>query len=46
MPTYKLEYFDGRGRGEVIRMLLGLAGKKFEDVRYSMANWGDIQTSK
>ena len=43
MTTYKLQYFDGRGRGEVIRMLLSLGGKKFEDVRYSMAQWGDVK---
>ena len=41
MASYKLEYFDVRGRGEVTRMLLALAGKKFEDVRISLEQYTD-----
>ncbi|XP_071808901.1 S-crystallin SL11-like [Asterias amurensis] len=36
MASYKLEYYDCRGRGEVTRMLLALADKKYEDVRFSL----------
>jgi len=33
MPQYKLTYFEGRGLGETIRMLLTLGDQPFEDVR-------------
>ncbi|GMS90641.1 hypothetical protein PENTCL1PPCAC_12816, partial [Pristionchus entomophagus] len=33
MPAYKLYYFDIRGRGEVVRQVLALAGVEFEDIR-------------
>ncbi len=33
MPSYKIVYFDGRGRAEISRMILTLAGVEFEDVR-------------
>ncbi|CAF0871993.1 unnamed protein product [Rotaria sordida] len=36
---YKLHYFDGRGRGEAIRLIFAYAGQKFEDVRYSFDEW-------
>ncbi|CAJ0598691.1 unnamed protein product [Cylicocyclus nassatus] len=35
MVSYKLIYFNGRGRAEVIRQIFALAGEKFEDVRVS-----------
>ncbi|CAF1406256.1 unnamed protein product [Adineta steineri] len=34
MPSYKLTYFNGRGLGEVSRLIFAAAGQKFEDVRY------------
>ncbi|CAF0883484.1 unnamed protein product [Didymodactylos carnosus] len=40
MSTYKLYYFNGRGRGEVIRLIFAAAGQKFEDVRYEHSEWG------
>ncbi|XP_033644491.1 S-crystallin SL11-like [Asterias rubens] len=46
MASYKLEYFDVRGRGEVTRMLLALAGKKFEDVRISLEQYTDEYKKK
>lgn len=39
MSTYKLYYFDGRGRSEVSRLIFAAAGQKFEDIRYSESEW-------
>ncbi|CAF1302740.1 unnamed protein product [Adineta steineri] len=39
MSTYKLYYFDGRGRAEVSRLILATAGQKFEDIRYQSTEW-------
>ena len=39
MPTYKLHYFDGRGRAEVSRLILTAAAQKYEDIRYSEDDW-------
>ncbi|XP_059143161.1 glutathione S-transferase 1-like [Physella acuta] len=38
-PKLKLIYFDARSRAEVSRLLLALAGQKYEDVRISKQNW-------
>jgi len=35
MTTYRLHYFNIKGRAELSRMLLTLAGVEFEDVRYA-----------
>jgi glutathione S-transferase len=37
MPNYKLTYFDGRGRAEVVRMLFTAGGVQFTDER--VKNW-------
>ncbi|KAF6207935.1 hypothetical protein GE061_016384 [Apolygus lucorum] len=37
MPTYKLTYFDIKGLGEGIRLLLSYMGKDFEDNRFAFA---------
>ncbi|XP_046575252.1 glutathione S-transferase 2-like [Haliotis rubra] len=39
MPTYKLKYFQFKGRAEVCRLLFALAGQEFEDIRYSQDEW-------
>ncbi|KAK7093966.1 glutathione S-transferase-like [Littorina saxatilis] len=39
MSGIKLTYFDGRGRGEISRLLLTAAGQKFEDVRITFDQW-------
>lgn len=39
MSTYKLYYFNTRGRAEIARLILAAAGQTFEDVRYSKDEW-------
>ncbi|KAJ8302258.1 hypothetical protein KUTeg_021245 [Tegillarca granosa] len=39
MPSYKLTYFAGRGRGELSRLLFAVSGTKFEDVRVEFPDW-------
>ncbi|CAF2915714.1 unnamed protein product [Rotaria sp. Silwood2] len=39
MSTYKLHYFNGRGRAEVSRLIFAAAGQKFEDIRYEGSEW-------
>lgn len=45
-PAYKLTYFDGKGRGEVIRMAFVLGGVKFQDERISFQEWPALKESK
>lgn len=50
MASIKLYYFDARGRAEVPRMVLALAGKEFEDIRWQREDWpkykpGELVTS-
>merc|ERR1711976_1135150 len=42
MPSYKLTYFNGRGRAESIRMTLAAAGVEFEDNRITFEDWGAL----
>ncbi|KAL5018761.1 hypothetical protein ScPMuIL_004483 [Solemya velum] len=37
--AYTLTYFDGKGRGEVIRMALVYGGLKYKDVRVGFSDW-------
>ncbi|XP_041485540.1 glutathione S-transferase-like [Lytechinus variegatus] len=39
MPSYKLIYFNVRGRAETARMLLALGGCEFVDERFEVAEW-------
>lgn len=39
MPSYKLTYFNGKGRGECARMLFAAAGVEFDDNRVEFADW-------
>jgi len=38
-PVYKLTYFDGRGRGEIIRLVFAAAGVEYQDIRVQRADW-------
>jgi len=44
MSTYKLHYFNGRGRAETARLIFAAAGQKFEDVRYEHAQWPTVKS--
>lgn len=37
--TWKVVYFNGRGRAESIRIALSEAGETFEDVRLTREQW-------
>ena len=39
MSAYKLFYFNSRGRGEPVRIILAQAGVKYEDVRFEGEQW-------
>lgn len=39
MATYKLHYFNARGRAETIRMIFALTGVSYEDVRIQEGEW-------
>ena len=46
MPSYKLIYFDARGRAETARIIFKLAGVEFEDKRIVLEEWADFKSSK
>ena len=46
MADYKLTYFNGRGRAELIRYLFEVAGVQYEDVRIKYEEWGSLRPSK
>lgn len=39
MPSYKLSYFKGKGRGELARLMFAAAGKEYEDERLAGETW-------
>jgi len=39
MPTYKLTYFNGRGRAEVIRLVFAAGGQDYVDHRIERDQW-------
>ncbi|EDV25614.1 S-crystallin 4 [Trichoplax sp. H2] len=43
MPSYKLSYFNLRGRGEIIRYLFAVAGVAYEDNRITSEEWGKMK---
>jgi glutathione S-transferase len=44
MSTYKLTYFNGRGRAEVSRLIFAAAGQKYEDDRISGEQWAALKS--
>lgn len=48
MATYKLTYFNGRGRAEVARLLFAAADVTYEDVRIDAAKgeWAKLKPGK
>ncbi|XP_064652650.1 glutathione S-transferase-like [Lineus longissimus] len=45
MPKYTLQYFDGRGRAEVSRLIFAAAGVAFEDQRIDGEDWPKIKST-
>uniref|UniRef100_A0A069DPE0 glutathione transferase n=1 Tax=Panstrongylus megistus TaxID=65343 RepID=A0A069DPE0_9HEMI len=43
MNTYKLTYFNLKGIGEPIRMILTYAGKDFDDIRIEREHWVQLK---
>ena len=47
MPAdYKLIYFDGRGRAELIRLIFVAANQTFEDSRIDVTKWPELKVCK
>uniref|UniRef100_A0A0B7BI02 glutathione transferase n=1 Tax=Arion vulgaris TaxID=1028688 RepID=A0A0B7BI02_9EUPU len=44
-PEYKVVYFNLRGRGELLRLLLHAAGVQFVDQRVEFADWPSLKSS-
>ncbi|OQV12492.1 putative S-crystallin 3 [Hypsibius exemplaris] len=45
MARYKLIYFKGRARAELIRLIFHAAGEEFEDVQLDDQSWQQIRTT-
>lgn len=43
MSSIKVTYFNGRGRGELTRLILVAAGQEFEDERLAREQWPKIK---
>lgn len=46
MSQYKLHYFNGRGAGELTRLVLAAAEVKYDDIRYTQEDWPKSKPSK
>jgi len=44
--SYKLTYFNGRGRAELSRLIFAAAGVQYEDVRIERADWAKMKPSQ
>jgi glutathione S-transferase len=43
MAQYKLNYFNGRGRAELSRLVFAAAGQKYEDHRFEREQWPELK---
>jgi glutathione S-transferase len=43
MTEYKYNYFNLKGRGEIVRIIFAAAGQKFIDNRIEFNNWPSIK---
>ena len=43
MPTYRVSYFQSRGRAEVMRQILEYSGQKYEDRRFEQKAWEKVK---
>ena len=41
----KLYYFDVKGRAEPTRQMFKLSSVKFDDIRYTFQEWGQVKSS-
>ncbi|XP_019646160.1 PREDICTED: S-crystallin SL11-like [Branchiostoma belcheri] len=41
--SFRFHYFDGKGRGEVVRLAFVLAGLDFDDVRHTAEEWANMK---
>jgi hypothetical protein len=46
MVQYKLTYFNLKGLGEPVRLILTYLGKEFEDVRVERQDWPKLKAGK
>ena len=46
MPTYKLSYFNARGKAEVARWIFAEAHVKYQDHRIDLNQWATEKKSK
>jgi len=46
MPSYKLLYFNFKGRAEIIRLLFAEGGVDYEDKRFDPQEWPSIKPGK
>jgi hypothetical protein len=45
-PSYKLIYFNSRGKAELIRFIFAYAGVDYEDERISKDKWPELKRSE
>jgi glutathione S-transferase len=45
-PSYKLIYFNARGKAEHIRFIFAYAGVDYEDERISQEKWLELKRSE
>lgn len=44
MTEYKLNYFNAKGRAEIIRLIFAAAGQKYEDHRFESDKWPEYKS--